>query len=199
MYKTTTAWLQPSHQQWFPPCSFTVQSLFMLWVIYLFYFGALWWGLTCFDVWCPFSVLSICLHFSSPPWQPMPTFSLLFWFVKVLAGMNVHPAEFDTLKQEYNVKGYPTFCYFEWVEPSHLSYFKLIPHFQGLQHLSGDTSNRKHSPQTWWLQTCTLQRWFSGSELASVRCKGESFFQVLESCYSFWKHKLAGLTVCSNA
>uniref|UniRef100_A0A8C7FB00 Protein disulfide isomerase family A, member 5 n=1 Tax=Oncorhynchus kisutch TaxID=8019 RepID=A0A8C7FB00_ONCKI len=31
----------------------------------------------------------------------------------VLAGMNVHPAEFDGLKQEYNVKGYPTFCYFE--------------------------------------------------------------------------------------
>lgn len=27
--------------------------------------------------------------------------------------MNVHPAEFDGLKQEYNVKGYPTFCYFE--------------------------------------------------------------------------------------
>uniref|UniRef100_A0A3Q3XBY1 Protein disulfide-isomerase A5 n=1 Tax=Mola mola TaxID=94237 RepID=A0A3Q3XBY1_MOLML len=31
----------------------------------------------------------------------------------VLAGMNVNPAEFDGLKQEYNVKGYPTFCYFE--------------------------------------------------------------------------------------
>ncbi|XP_066543542.1 protein disulfide-isomerase A5 [Amia ocellicauda] len=31
----------------------------------------------------------------------------------VLAGMNVHPAEFDALKQEYSVKGYPTFCYFE--------------------------------------------------------------------------------------
>ncbi|KAJ8407136.1 hypothetical protein AAFF_G00288120, partial [Aldrovandia affinis] len=31
----------------------------------------------------------------------------------ILAGMNVHPAEFDALKQEYDVKGYPTFCYFE--------------------------------------------------------------------------------------
>ncbi|GAA6077235.1 protein disulfide-isomerase A5, partial [Tachysurus ichikawai] len=31
----------------------------------------------------------------------------------VLAGMNVHPAEFDGLKQEYDVKGYPTFCYIE--------------------------------------------------------------------------------------
>lgn len=31
----------------------------------------------------------------------------------VLAGMNVHPSEFDGIKQEYNIKGYPTFCYFE--------------------------------------------------------------------------------------
>uniref|UniRef100_A0A1A8FWA8 Protein disulfide-isomerase A5 n=2 Tax=Nothobranchius korthausae TaxID=1143690 RepID=A0A1A8FWA8_9TELE len=31
----------------------------------------------------------------------------------ILAGMNVHPADFDGLKQEFNVKGYPTFCYFE--------------------------------------------------------------------------------------
>ncbi|MGH0130740.1 UNVERIFIED_CONTAM: hypothetical protein FKN15_043166 [Acipenser sinensis] len=31
----------------------------------------------------------------------------------VLAGMNVHPSEFDGIKQEFNVKGYPTFCYFE--------------------------------------------------------------------------------------
>lgn len=35
--------------------------------------------------------------------------------------MNVHPAEFDGLKQEYSVKGYPTFCYFEWVESRRLS------------------------------------------------------------------------------
>uniref|UniRef100_A0A672IME7 Thioredoxin domain-containing protein n=1 Tax=Salarias fasciatus TaxID=181472 RepID=A0A672IME7_SALFA len=31
----------------------------------------------------------------------------------VLAGMNVHPAQFDGLKQEFSVKGYPTFCYFQ--------------------------------------------------------------------------------------
>ncbi|KAK6485292.1 protein disulfide-isomerase A5-like [Huso huso] len=31
----------------------------------------------------------------------------------VLAGMNAHPSEFDGIKQEFNVKGYPTFCYFE--------------------------------------------------------------------------------------
>uniref|UniRef100_A0A8C9VSU1 Protein disulfide isomerase family A, member 5 n=1 Tax=Scleropages formosus TaxID=113540 RepID=A0A8C9VSU1_SCLFO len=36
-----------------------------------------------------------------------------FPFLQVLAGMNVHPAEFDGLKQEYNIKAYPTFCYFE--------------------------------------------------------------------------------------
>uniref|UniRef100_A0A8C7YQN1 Protein disulfide isomerase family A, member 5 n=1 Tax=Oryzias sinensis TaxID=183150 RepID=A0A8C7YQN1_9TELE len=37
----------------------------------------------------------------------------VFFHFKVLAGMNVHPSEFDGLKQEYSVKGYPTFCYFE--------------------------------------------------------------------------------------
>ncbi|KAM8933475.1 protein disulfide-isomerase A5 [Pelodytes ibericus] len=31
----------------------------------------------------------------------------------VLAGMNVHPPEFERLKEEYNVKGYPTILYFE--------------------------------------------------------------------------------------
>ncbi|CAM9432206.1 unnamed protein product [Lampetra planeri] len=31
----------------------------------------------------------------------------------VLAGMNVHPAEFDGIKSDFNVTGYPTFCYFE--------------------------------------------------------------------------------------
>ncbi|NP_001017340.1 uncharacterized protein LOC550094 precursor [Xenopus tropicalis] len=31
----------------------------------------------------------------------------------VLAGMNIHPPEFDRLKEEYSVKGYPTVLYFE--------------------------------------------------------------------------------------
>ncbi|XP_072274008.1 protein disulfide-isomerase A5 [Pyxicephalus adspersus] len=31
----------------------------------------------------------------------------------VLAGLNVHPPEFERLKEEYNVKGYPTILYFE--------------------------------------------------------------------------------------
>ncbi|XP_025901511.1 protein disulfide-isomerase A5, partial [Nothoprocta perdicaria] len=31
----------------------------------------------------------------------------------VLAGMNVYSAEFERIKEEYNVRGYPTICYFE--------------------------------------------------------------------------------------
>ncbi|XP_025769325.1 protein disulfide-isomerase A5 [Puma concolor] len=31
----------------------------------------------------------------------------------VLAGMNVYPSEFENVKEEYNVRGYPTICYFE--------------------------------------------------------------------------------------
>lgn len=97
-----------------------------------------------FDVSCPLSFSSLCLHFSSPPWQPTSHFPLYFdVFFKVLAGMNVHPAEFDGLKQEYNVKGYPTFCYFEWVESSHPSHLRLSPHFQGSEHQSRATSNGK--------------------------------------------------------
>lgn len=67
-------------------------------------------------------------------------------FRKVLAGMNVHPAEFDGLKQEYNVKGYPTFCFFEWVGPSHPSHFRRSRHFQSARHQSGATSNGARTP-----------------------------------------------------
>lgn len=99
--------------------------------------------------------------------------------------MNVHPAEFDSLKQEYNVKGYPTFCYFEWVESSHLSHFRLSPHFQSSEHLSRDTSNRKRSPgllnanrrDAGRLAPC--RRDPPGLELASILCKGESFWKAL--------------------
>ncbi|KAL2302181.1 hypothetical protein Nmel_009599 [Mimus melanotis] len=31
----------------------------------------------------------------------------------VLAGMNVYSAEFERIKEEFNVRGYPTICYFE--------------------------------------------------------------------------------------
>ncbi|KAL0600302.1 Protein disulfide-isomerase A5 [Plecturocebus cupreus] len=33
----------------------------------------------------------------------------------VLAGMNVHSSEFENIKEEYSVRGYPTICYFEYV------------------------------------------------------------------------------------
>lgn len=32
---------------------------------------------------------------------------------EVLAGMNIYPSEFENIKEEYNVRGYPTICYFE--------------------------------------------------------------------------------------
>ncbi|KAM4626318.1 protein disulfide-isomerase A5 [Discoglossus pictus] len=55
------------------------------------------------------------------PWcgvckRVMPAFQQAATEVKgshVLAGMNVHPPEFERLKEEYNVKGYPTILYFE--------------------------------------------------------------------------------------
>ncbi|XP_030065079.1 protein disulfide-isomerase A5 [Microcaecilia unicolor] len=31
----------------------------------------------------------------------------------VLAGMNIHSPEYDRIKEEYSIKGYPTICYFE--------------------------------------------------------------------------------------
>ncbi|KAK7828054.1 hypothetical protein U0070_013680 [Myodes glareolus] len=33
--------------------------------------------------------------------------------MQVLAGMNIYPSEFEAIKEEYNVRGYPTICYFE--------------------------------------------------------------------------------------
>lgn len=123
---------------------------------------------------------------SSPLWQPTPHFPLCFVF-QVLAGMNVHPAEFDGLKQEYSVKGYPTFCYFEWVESSHPSHLRLSPHFQGSQHQSGATSNTRCSPgllNTSRRHGGRLTPHYGvpgGSEVASTRCKGESFWEALPS------------------
>lgn len=32
---------------------------------------------------------------------------------QVLAGMNIYPSEFENIKEEFNVRGYPTICYFE--------------------------------------------------------------------------------------
>ncbi|KAL3055903.1 hypothetical protein OYC64_018579 [Pagothenia borchgrevinki] len=57
----------------------------------------------------------------------------------VLAGMNVHPAEFDGLKQEYNVKGYPTFCYFEKG--------KFLHHFENYGGTAKDIADWMKNPQ----------------------------------------------------
>uniref|UniRef100_A0A7N5ZZH9 Thioredoxin domain-containing protein n=1 Tax=Anabas testudineus TaxID=64144 RepID=A0A7N5ZZH9_ANATE len=85
--------------------------------------------------------------------------------VTVLAGMNVHPAEFDSLKQEYNVKGYPTFCYFE-----------LSPHFQSSEHLSRDTSNRNPQPP----QPKTPEVLWSETDSAVFHLTDESFDSFLK-------------------
>uniref|UniRef100_A0A674CZ10 Protein disulfide isomerase family A, member 5 n=1 Tax=Salmo trutta TaxID=8032 RepID=A0A674CZ10_SALTR len=57
----------------------------------------------------------------------------------VLAGMNVHPAEFDGLKQEYNVKGYPTFCYFEKG--------KFLHHYENYGGTAKDITDWMKNPQ----------------------------------------------------
>ncbi|TRY84850.1 hypothetical protein DNTS_002288 [Danionella cerebrum] len=57
----------------------------------------------------------------------------------VLAGMNVHPAEFDGLKQEFNVKGYPTFCYFEKG--------KFLHHYENYGATSKDIADWLRNPQ----------------------------------------------------
>uniref|UniRef100_A0A4W5NP88 Protein disulfide isomerase family A, member 5 n=1 Tax=Hucho hucho TaxID=62062 RepID=A0A4W5NP88_9TELE len=57
----------------------------------------------------------------------------------VLAGMNVHPAEFDGLKQEYNVKGYPTFCYFEKG--------KFLHHYENYGGTAKDIADWMKNPQ----------------------------------------------------
>lgn len=41
--------------------------------------------------------------------------NLLVLSFQVFAGMNVYSAEFEKVKEEYNVRGYPTICYFELV------------------------------------------------------------------------------------
>ncbi|XP_078232773.1 protein disulfide-isomerase A5 isoform X1 [Pogona vitticeps] len=55
------------------------------------------------------------------PWcgvckRMMPSFQQASTELKgmyVLAGMNVYSGEFEKIKEEYNVRGYPTICYFE--------------------------------------------------------------------------------------
>lgn len=140
--------------------------------------------------WCSMSFLFVVsppsLFSTSLTTPPFPPWLVFFFFnFKVLAGMNVHPAEFDGLKQEYDVKGYPTFCYFEWVASSHPSHFRPAPLFQGSEHKSRATSNGKWSSRFLStgrhdgsrLEACKDDR--HGSELASNRWKEGSFSDEL--------------------
>ena len=139
--------------------------------------------------------LSCLSAFTFPPLQNNPHLIFLFvFFSKVLAGMNVHPAEFDGLKQEYNVKGYPTFCYFEWVKSSHPSHLRpaLACKAQNIRvgPLQTEVQSRslKH-PQKWWWQTHSLQCW--PPEIQKSHLPGEkekSFWHSLgSSCIPFEK------------
>lgn len=146
-----------------------------------------------------FHVLSLsCLPaFTFPPLQNNPHLIFLCFSFKVLAGMNVHPAEFDGLKQEYNVKGYPTFCYFEWVKSCHLSHFRpaLACKAQNIRvgPLQTEVQSRslKH-PQKWWWQTHSLQCWSPRFRSCIYQVKRKKFLTFSGIfLYSLWKSKLA--------
>lgn len=55
---------------------------------------------------------SVCLLVHQPCSGPS-VWSWLSFSTQVLAGMNVYPSEFENIKEEYGVRGYPTICYFE--------------------------------------------------------------------------------------
>lgn len=164
-------WLQP--HSW----TFTILT-FHTWSNPSFYFAALCDGQHNVDGSCPsLSWLTAFTLFLNNPSYSFHIYIFFSLFLKVLAGMNVHPAEFDGLKQEYNVKGYPTFCYFEWVESSHPSHFRLSLHFQGSEHQSQATSNKKFCPGLLSSKRPDGDRFtpcngsLQGLELASTRCK----------------------------
>uniref|UniRef100_A0A674DZ58 Protein disulfide-isomerase A5 n=1 Tax=Salmo trutta TaxID=8032 RepID=A0A674DZ58_SALTR len=84
----------------------------------------------CMGVWC-----GVCKRMQ-PVFQQAATETKGSY---VLAGMNVHPAEFDGLKQEYNVKGYPTFCYFEKG--------KFLHHYENYGGTAKDIADWMKNPQ----------------------------------------------------
>ncbi|XP_037252984.1 protein disulfide-isomerase A5 [Falco rusticolus] len=57
----------------------------------------------------------------------------------VLAGMNVYSAEFERIKEEYNVRGYPTICYFEKG--------KFLFHFENYGATAADIAEWLKNPQ----------------------------------------------------
>uniref|UniRef100_A0A8B9LSS7 Protein disulfide isomerase family A, member 5 n=1 Tax=Astyanax mexicanus TaxID=7994 RepID=A0A8B9LSS7_ASTMX len=88
----------------------------------------------------------------------------------VLAGMNVHPAEFDGLKQEFNVKGYPTFCYFEKG--------KFLHHYENYGATAKDIADWLKNPQP--PQPKTPEVPWSESDSAVFHLTDESFDGFLE-------------------
>uniref|UniRef100_A0A9R1SP80 Protein disulfide-isomerase A5 n=2 Tax=Cyprinus carpio TaxID=7962 RepID=A0A9R1SP80_CYPCA len=88
----------------------------------------------------------------------------------VLAGMNVHPAEFDGLKQEFSVKGYPTFCYFEKG--------KFLHHYENYGATSKDITDWLKNPQPPQPKTPEVPWSESGSEVFHLT--DESFDTFLE-------------------
>uniref|UniRef100_A0A8C1YIA6 Protein disulfide-isomerase A5 n=1 Tax=Cyprinus carpio TaxID=7962 RepID=A0A8C1YIA6_CYPCA len=90
--------------------------------------------------------------------------------LSVLAGMNVHPAEFDGLKQEFSVKGYPTFCYFEKG--------KFMHHYENYGATSKDIADWLKNPQP--PQPKTPEVPWSESGSAVFHLTEESFDAFLE-------------------
>uniref|UniRef100_A0A671XFB3 Protein disulfide isomerase family A, member 5 n=1 Tax=Sparus aurata TaxID=8175 RepID=A0A671XFB3_SPAAU len=93
-----------------------------------------------------------------------------FHYPSVLAGMNVHPAEFDGLKQEYNVKGYPTFCYFEKG--------KFLHHYENYGATAKDIADWMRNPQP--PQPKTPEVPWSESDSPVFHLTDESFDSFLE-------------------
>uniref|UniRef100_A0A3Q2GQW5 Protein disulfide isomerase family A, member 5 n=1 Tax=Cyprinodon variegatus TaxID=28743 RepID=A0A3Q2GQW5_CYPVA len=90
--------------------------------------------------------------------------------IRVLAGMNVHPAEFDGLKQEYNVKGYPTFCYFEKG--------KFLHHYENYGATPKDIADWLKNPQPPQPKTPEVQ--WSETDSPVFHLTDESFDSFLE-------------------
>uniref|UniRef100_A0A4W4GTJ2 Thioredoxin domain-containing protein n=1 Tax=Electrophorus electricus TaxID=8005 RepID=A0A4W4GTJ2_ELEEL len=88
----------------------------------------------------------------------------------VLAGMNVHPSEFDGLKQEFGIKGYPTFCYFEKG--------KFLHHYENYGATAKDIADWLKNPQP--PQPNTPEVPWSESDSPVFHLTDESFDAFLE-------------------
>uniref|UniRef100_A0A3Q2Y894 Protein disulfide isomerase family A, member 5 n=1 Tax=Hippocampus comes TaxID=109280 RepID=A0A3Q2Y894_HIPCM len=88
----------------------------------------------------------------------------------VLAGMNVHPSEFDDLKQEFSVKGYPTFCYFEKG--------KFLHHYENYGATAKDIAEWMKNPQP--AQPKTPEVSWSETDSSVFHLTDESFDVFME-------------------